>query len=185
MNNLPLVHELFTPAEVSVTLDQELRLADDRKKEARWFGAPCGTPPPDMLAHQGAFINPWIVPWAQLNDPAEDDMDGVAVLDERDQGVGLLALRAPTREAKRIWQSTFWPLTQRQDGRPPAVARLMLGVELPDRSHRAVFYRVAPIEPLPFEQDVLRFAIERPLYPDSPSYEVWMSGGSVRHVRSL
>jgi hypothetical protein len=140
---IPPASELTRPDEMTLTMDQELRLLDDRGRRTRWFVAPEGSPAPGPRTESGALVEPWMHPWLQLNDPDADDMVGVCILDEQDASRGLLILVNPTPEAWTAWESAM------QDGVPRALG-CETGIDSapPASDYRAVFGRCIALDPL-------------------------------------
>jgi hypothetical protein len=118
---LPPLTDMVRADEYTLSLDQELRLLDDRRKRSRWWIAPEGTPAPGpriddsrTIAPGPVLTEPWLSPWTQLNDPARDDMVGVVIVDEADPGQGILIWVHPTAEARAAWQAAWDDPTWRE-----------------------------------------------------------------------
>lgn len=107
-NLLPPLNQLVMPDEFEMTLDEEVRLLDDRPRMTRWWWAPYGTPDPSMRAGGGAFLDPWGPPWAAINDPLTDALQAVLLVDRRNLSGSrgaLLILVHPTAEAQQVWEA--------------------------------------------------------------------------------
>lgn len=164
MNRLPPMGEMFTPDEIEMTLDEELRLLDDRPRVVRWFAAPHGTAYPAPEVDGLTFSAPWTEPWVQLNEPSRDQLDAVLIVDRADlssRSGALMVLTRPTPSAKVAWSSS------RVDAGP-----ISLGCERAEGpGYRALFPAVYAIPPVP-GSDHLRFMVPTP--PDGgPAWEVF------------
>jgi hypothetical protein len=168
MNHLPPISEMFTPAEIQMSFEEEVRLLDDRPRVVRWFVAPGGTPPPAPEVEGLTFATDWLDPWRQLNDPAHDRLDGVLIVDRGDpsgRSGGLLVLTRPTEDAKLAWN------VARSSGLP-----LTLGAEREaDPGYRAIFPVVYAIPPVPGSEH-LRFSVPAPM-DETPAWKVFAVEG--------
>jgi hypothetical protein len=169
---LPRLTDMVRADEYTLSPEQELRLLDDRPRRSRWWISPEQTPPPGPSVDGDALTEPWLDPWLQLNDPTEDAMTGVCILNEADAAQGILIFVHPTPEAEaewqRAWHSTLW-------------APLSLGCETnirvpyPQVDYRAVFRCVLPLRRI--TGGSVRWAFQRP-HPDASGWDV-VTGGWV------
>lgn len=109
---LPRLTDMVRADEYTLTMEQELRLLDDRERRSRWWIAPAGTTPPGPRTEGDRLAEPWLHPWVQLNDPAADDMVTVCILDEADSGRGILIWVHPTAEAETAWRTDHTSRTE-------------------------------------------------------------------------
>jgi hypothetical protein len=171
---LPPLTDMVRADEYTLSLDQELRLLDDRRKRSRWWIAPEGTPAPGpriddsrTIAPGPVLTEPWLSPWTQLNDPARDDMVGVVIVDEADPGQGILIWVHPTAEARAAWQAAWDDPTWR-----PYALGCETGIRV-DPDYRAVFRSVTPLRPI--DDANVRWKFARPGF-DIPAWEVMSAG---------
>jgi hypothetical protein len=181
--SLPPLSHLVDASEFTLSLDQELRLFDDRTRRTRFWAAPHPTAPPRATTCDGALTAPWLIPWVQLNEPATDDMVGVAILAEDDPGTGALVFARPTPEVCRLWQAYTEANLRSELPVPVSIgAEAALDVPEPAVDYRAVFRYTLPLPPL--ADDTVRFAFRRP--PGSgrldPGWQVVSSRGLHRQV---
>jgi hypothetical protein len=172
---LPRLRDMINPDEMTLTMEQELRLMDDRQRRSRWWIAQEGAPIPGPRAERtssgyDALTEPWLNPWTQLNDPAADSMAGVVVLNQEDAAAGILIWVNPTEEAEAAWQAAW---------EDPTEQPYMLGVETairvpePAVDYRAVFRHVTPL--VRISAGAVRWRFSRPA-PGQVSWDV-MTGG--------
>lgn len=170
---LPPLTSMVLADEYTLTLSQELRLLDDRKRRSRWWAAPESTVPPGPRVEGATLVEPWLTPWVQLNDPQQDDMTGACILSETDASQGLLIWVNPTDEALIFWRRAL------RDGGPVTLGcETNIKVEAPAADYRCVFRHA---EALPAVSDsTARWTFRRP-EPALSSWDV-MTGGWVPEV---
>lgn len=172
---LPPLTSMIAADEYTLTPAQEQALLDQRRvtdKRSRWYSAPTDTYAPGLRAEGHAFVEGWLDPWVQLNDPATDDMVGVTILQQGDSTRGMLILVNPTWEAELCWREYSPPLgAESQSGIRfcSIAAETALMVDPPAVDYRVVFRRC---EPLPrISTRSLRFRFQ-PAGPGLPGFEV-------------
>lgn len=173
---LPPLTDMVRADEYTLTMEQELRLLDDRQRRTRWWFAPAGTPAPGP-AHDPEttqLTEPWLDPWIQLNDPGTDNMAGVCILNETDASQGLLIWVHPTEEARLAWQAARnLPRAYGEDHAPvPVSLGCETGIRI-DPDYRVVFRAVFPLPPV--SPGSVRWKFRRP-QPDTPAWDV-ITGG--------
>jgi hypothetical protein len=173
---LPPLTDMVRADEYTLTMEQELRLLDDRERRSRWWAAPEDTPAPGPAVTAttapdlARLTDPWPEGWLQLNEPAEDSMVGVCVLNEADASQGILILVDPTETARELWQAA-WDRT--------AWVPTMLGVETgiavpaPEVDYRCVFRNVHPLAQI--TPGSVRWKFSRPA-PGVPAWDVMTAG---------
>lgn len=177
MTLLPPLTDLVRADEYTLTVDQELRLLDDRGRRSRWWIAPEGTRPPGpgIIRNNDdppMLMESWLEPWTQLNDPARDEMVGACILDQTDPGQGILIWVHPTTEARAAWQAAWDDPTWK-----PYTLGVETGIKI-DPDYRTVFRSVVPLRQISDGNVRWKFARIR---PDQPSWDVmtagWMPNG--------
>ena len=174
-------------------------------RHARWWISPEGTPPPPPAAERiqwtlprdvpwtaeireveepsvragQRLTAPWLEPWMQLNDPGEDDMIGLCVLDQADASRGLLIMVNPTREMRIAWK-TYVDMPPDPLGHPRFASlgsETALLVPWPNIDYRAVFRHAWPAATV--SKNAVRWHFERPA-PGESSWDVLTSGWQPR-----
>lgn len=140
MNVLPPLDEMVQPSEMTLTLDEEIRLFSSYPRKGRWWAAPLGTPFPEGEPD---------ATWVQLNEPGMDDMAGALILDARSGG-GLLSLVYPTDRASAMWRRAY-----------ASAIPLRLFVDHPDLPERGTFRQVNALPMAKAEARSVRFAVIR------------------------
>jgi hypothetical protein len=168
---LPPLTDMVRASEYTLTVEQELRLLDDRPRRSRWWVAPAGTVPPGPRVVDDPpgrrLAEEWRPPWHQVNSTS-DDMVGVCVLNEVDASEGILIWVNPTLNARNAWR---WAWTESR--------YVSLGCETGiyvDPDYRAVFRQVRPLDPIDVRtegasRNVVRWAFRRPA-PGLSSWDV-------------
>lgn len=127
------------------------------------------------------LVEPWLHPWTQLNDPNDDDMICMCVLDQADASRGIIIMVNPTAEALTAWhtyQDEQW-LHRHDPQRPGHPQRASLGAETnikvpaPLVDYRAVFRHVLPAPTA--SNNSVRWHFSRH-NPDQPAWDV-ITGG--------
>lgn len=99
--------DLVDPRALELTPEEELRLIAADPPKSCWWSAPAGTPAPEPGVRDGLFTGPWLHPWSQLNDPAEDAMVGMMMMGRYRSMPTFLHFGLPTQEMRQEWEETF------------------------------------------------------------------------------
>jgi hypothetical protein len=125
------------------------------RKHTGWWVAPVGAHAPGPHRDGETLTAPWIGPWQQLNDPYDDRMTVVCLMDEQDPSHGYLIMIDPTEEAIRAHHNTRWS----DNPHVSLGCETAIRVQPPDVDYRAVFRHV---QALPSPGDTLRWRYTRP-----------------------
>lgn len=180
MKTIPDIRDLIMASEFTLSGWQADRInhATLRPRHGRWFIAPEGTQAPGARIEQAdghkVLAEPWSPPWERLNNPGDDDMITMCVLDESDASHGILIMLYPTPAARQAWRRYSDDYSRLEPGEYASLgSETNVLTPFPHMDYRAVFRHVWPAPEV--SRNAVRWHFSRPMAGQS-SWDVMTAG---------